>query len=133
VEVFLEDFSKRNRTPVKQMSTEALEMLSHYSWPGNVRELKNLVGRLVIMAEKPIIEAADIPEPYNPGPAAPDETLEDRLFSVDRLEAARDLFEAEFIRRRLSMHHNDPERTAEALGIDPPDLRRKIAALSIEV
>ena len=130
VEVFLDEFSKRSRTPVKQIATEAQEMLSRYSWPGNVRELKNLVGRLVIMVDKPIIGAADIPAPYNPG-AAPSDTVEDRLFALDRLDEARALFEAEFLRRKLARHHNDPDRTAEALGIDPPELRRKMADLAI--
>ncbi len=133
VEVFLDDFSKQNRTPAKQISSEALEMLIRYSWPGNVRELKNLVGRLVIMVNEPIIEASDIPEPYNPGLEGAAESIETRLFSVHRLETARDLFEAEFIRRRLLQHHNDLERTAEAMGVDLPGLRRKMAGLAIEI
>ena len=130
VEVFLDEFSKRSRTPVKQIATEAQEMLSRYSWPGNVRELKNLVGRLVIMVDKPIIGAVDIPAPYNPG-ATPSETVEDRLFALDRLDEARALFEAEFLRRKLAHHHNDPDRTAGALGIDPTELRRRMADLAI--
>ncbi len=130
VEVFLDEFAKRSRTPVKQITTEAQEMLSRYSWPGNVRELKNLVGRLVIMVDKPIIEAGDIPAPYHPD-ATMSETVEDRLFALDRLDEAQTLFEAEFLRRKLSQHHNDPDRTAEALGIDPPEFRRKMADLAI--
>jgi DNA-binding NtrC family response regulator len=32
-----------------------------YDWPGNIRELENLMERMVILAEGPILTAADLP------------------------------------------------------------------------
>jgi sigma-54 specific flagellar transcriptional regulator A len=38
-----------------------LEALSGYDWPGNVRELENLVERLAVCAEGPVIRVTDLP------------------------------------------------------------------------
>ena len=43
------------------LSKGALAKLMRYDWPGNVRELQNCITRAVVMAERPIIQAEDIP------------------------------------------------------------------------
>lgn len=43
------------------LSKGALSKLMRYDWPGNVRELQNCITRAVVMAERPIIQAEDIP------------------------------------------------------------------------
>jgi len=40
---------------------EALDVLSRYSWPGNVRELENVIERLAILADGPMVTAENIP------------------------------------------------------------------------
>lgn len=40
-----------------EFTPRCLEVLEEHSWPGNVRELENLVERLVILTEGPIIDA----------------------------------------------------------------------------
>lgn len=40
---------------------EALGVLSRYSWPGNVRELENVIERLVILSDGPLVSAEQIP------------------------------------------------------------------------
>jgi Nif-specific regulatory protein len=42
-------------------SPEALEVLCRYSWPGNVRELENVIERLVILTDGPLVTPAQIP------------------------------------------------------------------------
>jgi DNA-binding NtrC family response regulator len=37
-------------------SDDALETLMNYEWPGNVRQLKNVIERLVIMADEPTLD-----------------------------------------------------------------------------
>ncbi len=66
VEIFFDECAKQNRSKRKNMTPRAIEALQAYSWSGNVRELKNLIWRLVIMAEKDIIDLADLPAPYYP-------------------------------------------------------------------
>lgn len=39
------------------LTPDALNLLEFYSWPGNVRELQNMIERLVVSADDPVIEA----------------------------------------------------------------------------
>ena len=43
------------------ISPEAVTALRDYSWPGNVRQLQNLVERLVVTGQHPIIQVDDLP------------------------------------------------------------------------
>lgn len=53
---FLKLFCRKTGKNVEGFSVEALEALAQYDWPGNVRELKNIVERLVILAEGRTLE-----------------------------------------------------------------------------
>jgi DNA-binding NtrC family response regulator len=59
---FLRIYCAANRTPIKRLNLDALEVLEEYSWPGNVRELQNLIQRLVLMVEGRSIEAHHLPQ-----------------------------------------------------------------------
>jgi two-component system, NtrC family, nitrogen regulation response regulator NtrX len=52
---FLEEASARNGRRPLQLSVEALGVLAGYDYPGNVRELRNLVERVAILCEGPVI------------------------------------------------------------------------------
>src|SRR5262249_30799547 len=43
------------------VSDDAMVHLREYHWPGNVRELENLLERLVILADEPVIRASHLP------------------------------------------------------------------------
>jgi DNA-binding NtrC family response regulator len=59
---FLRLYSDINHLPVKQMEPDVIEILEQYSWPGNIRELENLVQRLVLMVDGPVIMAKHLPQ-----------------------------------------------------------------------
>ncbi len=46
---------------VKEFSTAAINALTKYSWPGNVRELENLIERLSVMVDGPVVDLHDLP------------------------------------------------------------------------
>ena len=52
-QTFLDEFKRKfpDRKDIT-INDERLEKLVGYSWPGNVRELKNLIERVVILAEE---------------------------------------------------------------------------------
>lgn len=51
---FLQHFnSKYNK--IKYFSPEAIQIMLSYSWPGNIRELENIIERLIIIDDEPII------------------------------------------------------------------------------
>ncbi|MFZ1889761.1 MAG: sigma-54 dependent transcriptional regulator [Candidatus Binataceae bacterium] len=61
IEHFLERI--RARTPGRELSVsrEAMVHLWSYDWPGNVRELENLVERLAILCDGPVIDVGIVP------------------------------------------------------------------------
>jgi transcriptional regulator with GAF, ATPase, and Fis domain len=58
------------RGPRLRWSEAALRRLAQHGWPGNVRELKNAVEKLCILAEGPVLDAADVEERLFHGPGA---------------------------------------------------------------
>lgn len=42
------------------LSQDALDLLQQQEWPGNIRELSNLIERVILLAEHPILDAHDI-------------------------------------------------------------------------
>lgn len=51
---FLADIAEDYGTKTKVISKEALELLKKHPWTGNIRELRNVIERLVIMANEEI-------------------------------------------------------------------------------
>jgi DNA-binding NtrC family response regulator len=47
-----------------RFSEEAEETLRRHNWPGNVRELRNVVTRVAVLAEGPLVEVDDLPEEF---------------------------------------------------------------------
>ena len=129
VATFLDELAKQNQTNKKTVSPDAIELLSQYNWPGNVRELKNLVERLAIMSEQEVIEAVDLPEPYNPSCAAEGLASDSKLLSIHGLKEAKKEFEKEFIQKKLSEHENNVTRTAESIGVGRSYLHKKLKEL----
>lgn len=119
VETFFDECAKKHHCGKKQMTPNTLNMLAHYSWPGNVRELKNLIIRLAIMVKKDVIDESDIPAPYNPAAGKETEVGGEKLFSIRRLDDAKENFEKEYMQRKLLENNNDIDKTACAIGVEP--------------
>ena len=60
---FLRHFCRKTGKRIEGFSDDALEMLINHEWPGNVRHLKNVVERLVIMADRGILDSMDLLKP----------------------------------------------------------------------
>src|ERR1041385_8823371 len=58
VEHFAAQVAQQNGWKPKPFEPEAIEELQHYSWPGNVRELRNVVERLLLLANGAVDRAA---------------------------------------------------------------------------
>jgi DNA-binding NtrC family response regulator len=74
-------YKKEAQQKIRGFSADALEALRHYDWPGNVRELFNCVRRAVVMAESPVISAADLG--LRPLPNSLDDALSDARVETD--------------------------------------------------
>jgi two-component system nitrogen regulation response regulator NtrX len=129
VETFLSEFAQQGRSKPKKIYSEALDCLMAYNWPGNVRELRNLIERLSIMGDSKEIRLSDLPAAYCPSGAPADLKEEKDLLALGQLKEACKAFEAAFIQKKLEEHGNDPSRAAEAIGLSPDTIRKKVKQL----
>lgn len=61
VEHFIEKYCQRYET-FKCLEQEVIKRLIRYQWPGNVREVENIMERLVVLTEGPIISLNNLPD-----------------------------------------------------------------------
>jgi DNA-binding NtrC family response regulator len=59
---FLRIYCTQNGLAIKRIDPEVMEVLEEDPWPGNVRELENLVQRLVLMVDGPLIKVQHLPQ-----------------------------------------------------------------------
>ncbi|MBF0477072.1 MAG: sigma-54-dependent Fis family transcriptional regulator [Deltaproteobacteria bacterium] len=129
IQEFLEEYSYKIKTPVKQLTPEALDLLLNHPWPGNVRELKNFVERLVIMTPSRTIEAGHVPPPIGRTPV-PAESAES--FNFTTFKDARSHFERMFIAQKLAENNYNVSQTAEVIGLERSHLHKKIKAYGLD-
>jgi two-component system nitrogen regulation response regulator NtrX len=124
VEYFLESFALEYGQQPKKISPEAVKILQKHVWPGNIRELKNVLERLVIMTPSKVITPGDL---FIPTAKKAD------YFAVDSLKDARELFERDFIAKKLEENAWNISKTSEVLDIERSNLHRKIKAYDIKI
>ncbi|HEX8823688.1 MAG TPA: sigma-54 dependent transcriptional regulator [Archangium sp.] len=62
IDAFLKEACARNGRRPLSLSPEALGVMAAYDYPGNVRELRNLVERLAILCEGPVVSGPEAAE-----------------------------------------------------------------------
>ncbi len=72
---FLRIYCAENGIPLKRIDPEVMQVLEEDPWPGNVRELENLVQRLVLMVDGPVIKVQHLPQRMLYNSAASQESL----------------------------------------------------------
>ena len=111
--------------PPPELGEDAIAVLMSHHWPGNVRELENVIERLVVLSDDAAVGAGAVQDALNgPEREAPSGDID--------LRAARDRFEAAYIRQALRTHDGAIQATADALGIDRSSLWRKMEEYEIE-
>ena len=129
-----------NGVALRSIDDAALACLQGHAWPGNIRELRNVVERMVIMADA-VIRVEDVPAYLRNAPtlattsaaAAPNAEAQAylRRYADRNLREFRDEIEAEFIRMRLADFEWNISKTAATLGIERTNLHKKLRALGI--
>ena len=99
------------------LTPDALALLARHAWPGNIRELGNVVERLVLLAEQPVVSAkalepllrqADVPAVERTAPVGAAGGI--REYGRADSHPANVLLEA------LARHGGNRSRAAQALG-----------------
>ena len=125
-EYFLDRIAELRKEERKVLSAETLEALVAYAWPGNVRELENALERAVILTPVQEIQPSSLPERVTARVSEP--LVADRVPSNPTLEAV----ERAYIMWVLQSEGGNKSRAAEALGIDPSTLYRKLSRYGVE-
>jgi two-component system response regulator AtoC len=64
-------FMEKFKAGDKQITPEAMRLLSEYQWPGNIRELENAIERIVILSKSDRMDVGDLPAEVRAGLRAP--------------------------------------------------------------
>jgi DNA-binding NtrC family response regulator len=108
--------------PARPLSPELEAALAGYGWPGNVRELRNLMERLVILAEGPTLGVEDLPVELWTGV----EAVRRAAGAGDSLAEAVARLERGLIVRAMARAGGVKSAAAEALGISRVTLDAKL-------
>ena len=119
---FLRLFCRKMGKRIQGFSDDALELLIHHSWPGNVRQLKNVVERLVIMAEQDYLDFWDLYDHIQkkqPGRSAlvPRTSNELKEAKQQILAEAYNPVEKSFLLQALAASEGNITRAAERVGM----------------
>jgi DNA-binding NtrC family response regulator len=123
VHYFAERTCQLNGWKPKEITPGAIAALDKYAWPGNVRELRNVVERLLLLADAKADEATvqlALPVPQTPAKQGP-------------LAARVEAFERETICAELERNQYNMTGTARALGLERSHLYKKCAQLGIDI
>jgi DNA-binding NtrC family response regulator len=136
IPLLVDFFLQRNRERFNGQWTITREAMVHlwsYDWPGNVRELENLIERLVILADGPVIDVPMLPENITSGRNALIETpspAEIGLGGVDLNALVREL-EGRMINEALKLAGGNKQAAARLLGLKRTTFSAKLRRCGI--
>jgi len=123
--LFIREFCHQQNRDMVQLAPEVMTTLLNYPWPGNIRELRNVVERMVILAEDNMILEDHLPS-----------TIRYRKFTAPDLTDATltditDRTEREIILQALEGAGGDKSKAAKKLGIPRSTLYYKMKKFDI--
>ncbi|WP_207793553.1 sigma-54 interaction domain-containing protein [Pseudomonas lopnurensis] len=124
---FLNRVNQANQRNIN-LTGDAIARLQAYPWPGNIRELSNVIERMVLLADRPLLGAADL-EPFLAGgeavgdaraqAAAGDGWGAASASMAVRPYAPAGSHSAEELRQALARCGGNKSRAAQSLGLTP--------------
>jgi DNA-binding NtrC family response regulator len=130
IDFFALAVAEQNDWKPREIAPEAYAELERYAWPGNVRELRNVVERLLLLADDRVDAAtARLALPFDS--SAPPTDAGGSL-SERPLSERMDVHERDIIMAELKKHNYKMTDTAKALGLERSHLYKKCQQLGIE-
>ena len=130
-EEFLKHFAEKCGRPALRFDERVLEFLGRHAWPGNVRELKNLIERMVVMAEGDVFRLDDLPFEMRSG-SGQERASGAAAFSKDGVPLALRDLESDHIARVLKHTGGNKKEAAQLLGIDRSTLYAKLKLYALD-
>jgi two-component system response regulator AtoC len=125
VRAFLDEFSRENSKPVREVTPEALNLLLAYDWPGNVRELRNVIEQMVVLARAERLTVRDVPPQVRGG-------ADLTKISVVRTGMTVEEAERQLIVQALKETDGNRTQAARKIGISRRTLHRKLKQYGLE-
>jgi DNA-binding NtrC family response regulator len=141
---FLKELAKENKKDAREISPDAMDLLTSYQWPGNVRELRTAIEHGVVMSSGSKVMLRHLPASLRtaplvlPGSRASVETSPEsggKSAAAAPLSISGDLnlqeMENTFIREALRRTGENRSAAAKLLGISRRTLHRKLHELGL--
>jgi DNA-binding NtrC family response regulator len=134
VDHFVRQVSAQNGWKPVPFTDPAIQALKQYTWPGNIRELRNIVERLLLLAETevntdavesalPTVNAHTNAASRSPGGTEATVPLSQRVLAFERATVLAE----------LDRHDRHITLTAKALGLERSHLYKKCQQLGIQL
>jgi two-component system NtrC family response regulator len=124
---FLRYFCRKTGKKIEGFSDDALQTLVGRRWPGNVRQLKNIIERLVIMADQRLVDEPHLlehlqPQRSNGGKKTIPKTMEElKAVKKHLFEVRFGELEKAFLVEALKACDGNITRAAARVGIQRPN------------
>ncbi|MDE3126966.1 MAG: sigma-54-dependent Fis family transcriptional regulator [Gemmatimonadota bacterium] len=123
---FVETLCRQLGQPPREIAPDALEALEDYSWPGNVREMENVLERVLLLEDEPVIRRAHLPSEFRA--AAP---AREKAFVLPAGGFDLEQIEREFISQALDRTNGNKTQAARLLGLSRDTLRYRLEKYGI--
>ena len=123
---FLRVFCRETGKRIEGFTDDALETLVNQQWPGNVRQLKNIIERLVIMADHKFLERNHLIEHMHTtridgGNSVPEKMEDLKAIKRHLIEVSYGDLEKAFLIKALKACDGNVTRAAARVGIQRPN------------
>jgi DNA-binding NtrC family response regulator len=122
VDHFLRIYCSANNKPLKQVESEVMAVMEDYGWPGNVRELQNVIQRLVLMNDSPMIGLKHLPQQLLVASNASQEAILIPEEGVD-FDTEMERIELAYLMAALNRTGDRKSAAASLLRIDPQRMK----------
>ncbi|HEY0175030.1 MAG TPA: helix-turn-helix domain-containing protein, partial [Pedobacter sp.] len=116
---YLKQFAAKVNKPDFTMDEQFIERLQGHTWKGNIRELKNVIERVVILADAPTLTAALLPYEFHQGTIVEGDAM--KMETVEKMH----------IIKVLKYTRNNKTEASRLLGIGLTTLYRKLEEYQI--
>ena len=130
---YVDRFVVQENLPYREFSIAAQNRLRNYTWPGNNRELKNLVQRLLILGQGPVIDVDEVEGALRHAEETTEIAGSSATLPLDLpLREAREQFEKVYLEHQLQEVGGSVGKLAKRVGMERTHLYRKLRGLGID-
>jgi DNA-binding NtrC family response regulator len=134
VDHFVRQVCGQNGWKSVSFNEAAIDALKQYAWPGNIRELRNIVERLVLLADTEVdAEAVQLALPAMQAPARTAQENAPTAGEAVPLSQRVIAFERVTVLAELERNGRNITQTAKALGVERSHLYKKCQQLGIDL